>query len=306
MRNAAHDRSDDGESTSASHAGAREAGDRARPKLVAAGAPTEAAEAEEDVAAVYARYSPAILRFFTSKVPSGTADDARELTSVTFERYIRKRSSGPVVDKHGQPFRSARACLFGIAGFVLMEHLKAVTKARSVDDLEELSLADMSRGISSQLSLAEKKTLVHEKLRELPFFQQLVIECCVYQQMTYHDVAELLERPMGTIATWYRNGRARLGELLLAEYQHVPAAEEDAAARAEALAVYGWYDPTDGRVDARKLLRAIVEVRHGSGPLPAWFDELEIPPRLPNACAMELSNLMHSVWEAWRAAGRPR
>jgi RNA polymerase sigma factor (sigma-70 family) len=264
---------------------------------------------DEDDAALYARFSGTLLSFFRNKVASNSAADAMELMHETFVRFIAKRARGPIVDKQGRRFREPRACLFGIARNVLLEHLRKLVKANDIDEITEMSVADMGRGLSSQISLAEKQALIHELLRELPFYQQIVIESCVYQEMSYQEVATFLDIPLGTVATLGRQGRGNLRKWFRTVLSHHPLprflVEEDADRGRETLAEYTWYDPLSGSIDDWKLLGHITRSRSEGGPLPEWFAKLEIPRQLLGACATELYALARSVWEAWRDAGRP-
>lgn len=265
----------------------------------------------EDNDAICARYIEPLARFFWNKVPSSSNGDVQDLVQETFLRFMKKRAQGPIVDRHGQGFRGPGECLRGIASKLLLEHLRKVMRASNVDSIAELSVADMSRGISSQVSLAERRSLVHELLRELPLYQQMAIEDCYYQQMSYKEIAYQLDVPLGTVATLCRRGRDTLRKRFEFACKGKPLpkifANEDHGGRRDALAEYHWYDPATGAIDAWGLLRAVTNGRHErAAALPPWLATLEIPRALPDASAIELWELARGTLEAWVDAGRPR
>jgi RNA polymerase sigma factor (sigma-70 family) len=258
---------------------------------------------DDDVGLLYARHHEAILRFFRTKVPSNAVADAEELASTVFLRLAEKRKRGLLVDKHGRRYLSKRGLLYGMAFNVLKEHIRGEARRNKIEDISHLSIEAMGRSLSSQASLGEKLALVHEGLRCLRFYEQLVIECCTYHNMSFKDTATLLDIPLGSVATHSRRGRQRLGEWLMKKLDD----RADPRPSLQEYAVYPWYAPPTGHIDHHTLLACAMNDRPKSLPaeLPAWFVALELPSALPDADPGELSNLIHSIWQAWDAAGRP-
>ena len=123
---------------------------------------------------------------------------AEDLTATVFMRFIERRRKGPLVDKHGQRF-SIKGFLYGTACKVLLEHLRQVTKHSKLDDIGRKSIESIGRGLSSQAAHDQRLALVHEGLRCLPFYEQLVIECCSYHEMSYKEIAQTTGKKIGTV-----------------------------------------------------------------------------------------------------------
>ncbi len=265
----------------------------------------------EDDEAIYARFFSPLYQFLWNKLPSNANGEIDDLLQETFVRFMDKRKKGALVDKQGRSYSTPGALLYGMANNLLREHVRRVAKAKNIDEIGELSIADISVGVSSQAALAERKLVIHELLRELPFNQQTAIECHYFAKMSYKAISEVLDVPLGTVATWCRLGRARLKSRLEQVYagKPVPQAftEDEAARRPEALADYPWYDPATGDTDHRMLIATVTRRRCGpdAGALPEWFAKHRIPRQLPHASASELSQIAYGVWGAWDEAGRP-
>jgi RNA polymerase sigma factor (sigma-70 family) len=262
----------------------------------------------EDDEAIYARFAGPLYRFLHNKVPPNERD---ELLQDTFLRFIEKRRNGQLVDRQGQRFEGPGPLLFGIARMLLLEFLRKLVKADAIDDIDgimAMPLADINPGLHSQISAAEKSSVVHECLREIPFHEQMVLECHYLQRMSYKELACFLAVPIGTIASWCRRGRESLRARLEDQYRgkQVPAGFlETDDPRHGAVAAYVWYEPATGAVDHEELVRVITRVKRRPSRLPAWFVALELPRTLPEASAGELWELARGVWEAWVEAGRP-
>ena len=251
--------------------------------------------------AIYARFSAPLARFLANKVPPGERD---EVLQDIFLRFMEKRAKGQLLDRQGRPFESPGPLLFGIARMLLLELLRKLAKADSVDDILERPLADFAPGLHTLISHEEKRSIVHECLREIPFHQQMVLECHYMQKMSYQELTQFLGVPIGTVASWCRRGRkslkARLEKAHEGKKVTVEFLDGDAEldARREALAAYPWYDPQSGAIDHGELVKAVTRSERKPARMPEWFTRLEIPTSLPEASPTELYEIARAVWNA--------
>jgi RNA polymerase sigma factor (sigma-70 family) len=251
--------------------------------------------------AIYARFSAPLARFLTNKAPPGERD---EVLQDTFLRFMEKRAKGQLLDKQGRRFESPGPLLFGIARMLLLELLRKLAKADSVEDILDRPLADFAPGLHTLISHEEKRSIVHECLREIPFHQQMVLECHYMQKMSYQELTQFLGVPIGTVASWCRRGRKSLKARLEKAHEGKKLAVEifdgdaELGARREALAAYSWYDPTSGAIDHGELVKVVTRSERKAARLPEWFLALEIPASLPEATATELYEIARAVWDA--------
>ncbi len=267
-------------------------------------------DAWESNQAIYARFAGPLARFLTNKVPPGERD---EVLQDIFLRFMEKRAKGQLLDRQGRRFESPGPLLFGIARMLLLELLRKLAKADSVDDILDRPLADFAPGLHTLISHEEKRSIIHECLREIPFHQQMVLECHYMQKMSYQELTQFLGVPIGTVASWCRRGRkslkARLEKAHEGKKVTVEFLDGDAGldARREALAAYAsWYDPTSGALDHGELVKAVTRCERKPARLPEWFLVLEIPPALPEASPTELYEIARAVWDASPSGTRSR
>jgi RNA polymerase sigma factor (sigma-70 family) len=264
------------------------------------------ADGWESDQAIYARFAGPLSRFLGNKVPPGERD---EVLQDTFLRFMAKRSKGQILDRQGRPFASPGPLLFGIARMLLLELLRKLAKADSVDDILDKPLADFAPGLHTLISREEQNSIVHECLREIPFHQQMVLECHYMQKMSYLELTQLLGVPLGTIASWCRRGRKNLKARLekASASKKAPAAllNADPEVRSDAFEAYTWYEPASGAIDAGELLRSVLRHDRKTAHMPVWFAALELPQTLPEAAPTDLYEISRAVWDAWVGAGKP-
>jgi RNA polymerase sigma factor (sigma-70 family) len=256
--------------------------------------------------AIYARFAGPLSRFLGNKVPPGERD---EVLQDTFLRFMEKRKKGLVLDRQGRPFASPGPLLFGIARMLLLELLRKLAKADSVDDILAKPLADFAPGLHTLISREEQTSIVHECLREIPFHQQMVLECHYMQKMSYLELTQLLGVPLGTIASWCRRGRkslkARLEKASSGKKPPTELFDADPEVRSDAFEAYTWYEPASGAVDAGELVRSVLRRDLQPARVPGWLAALELPQTLPEASPTDLYEISRAVWDAWVSAGKP-
>lgn len=266
----------------------------------------------EDNEALYARFAERLNRLLRNKVAPNAVND---LMHDTFIRVFEARGRGPIRDRSGQPYRSPWAYICGVAQNVLREHWRANKRSDKIGDYSDFSVADMTRGMSSRMSLEERRVLIHELLREIPFSHQMTVECLYLNAMTYKEISEMLGVPIGTVATWCRRGRKELRELLETHFAGQPIPKElvddTEAQRRARLKEYDWYDPETSALDLGRLALSVVNndakpsCKCGTVKTPAWISALELPATLPEATPFDLYQVSRAAWYAWREAQSP-
>ncbi|MCH9680752.1 MAG: sigma-70 family RNA polymerase sigma factor [Deltaproteobacteria bacterium] len=240
-------------------------------------------------------------RFFANKVAVPSAVD--DLLHDTFFRFFDRRSKagGKTIDDPGR-------FLVGVAKNVLLEYWRSRTRRDRIDEIGDLSIADLSQGLPSQVSREEKIALVRELLRELPLNHQMVLEFHYWQHKSYKEIARMLDVKFGTVATWGHSGRRALQKKLAAAWRSDSSERLLDPSPNESVAAYPWYDPTTGSIDHLQLAAAAMVGQQAAPPasVPAWLGALEVPTALPDASAAVLSEISKGAWQAWVEAGRPR
>lgn len=109
---------------------------------------------------------------------------------------------------------NARGYLFRIAANVWRDHLRReLVRRRAAGALEsgEPALADAA---DSPLLERELRTAVRRAIRELPRAQREVVELRQQSDLTFQEIAERLDRPLGTVLTQMRAALARISTAL--------------------------------------------------------------------------------------------
>lgn len=161
----------------------------------------------ERFAVIFDRHFDPIYRFFERRVGRDTADSlAGEVFRIAFERRDSYRTDG----------RSCLPWLYGIAGNLLLKerrregrHFRALARLGArpeptlpADDIEE------------RLDVHAIWPSVAEALDALPDGERNVLLLIAWEDLTYPQVAEALDVPIGTVRSRLHRGRQRLVELL--------------------------------------------------------------------------------------------
>lgn len=137
--------------------------------------------------ALIERHFDAVLRFFQTKAGA----DAEDLVQRTFLACV----------EGGARFRgssSFRAFLFGIARNVLLEHIRARTKARLVDDdFAVSSVIALQPGVSTLAFQRAEQRLLVQALQRIPLDLQLGLELHYWEDLSVAELAEVLGIPGG-------------------------------------------------------------------------------------------------------------
>ncbi len=153
--------------------------------------------------ALFQRHIRSVLRFFRTKVPDAAAD----LTQTTFLAL-----SELAPDRIGNvPFR---AYLFGIARHQLLMHLRTKLRAqRRFDPLTE-SARDAGASPARLVARQQQHVVLARALQQLPVDYQIALELHYFEGMSLAEIAETLERPVGTVKSLLSRGRDLLRERL--------------------------------------------------------------------------------------------
>ncbi len=105
---------------------------------------------------------------------------------------------------------SFRAYLLGIAYNVLRNHYRGLHGPRNHARLPSTSVEDMGQTPCEVISEREEERLLLGALRRLPLPLQVLLELYYWEQLKTHELAEVLEWPLGTVRDRLRRARGKL------------------------------------------------------------------------------------------------
>lgn len=149
--------------------------------------------------ALFERYYDMVERFFLNKVGTGVQD----LVQDTFMRCVESRERIKDNDRF-------RMYMFAIAYNVLSGHLRERYRGDHAIDLGEASVCDLSPGPSSLVARRREHRLLIEALRNIPVEDQVILELHYWEQLTTHQMAEVVGIPVGTVRGRLQRARAHL------------------------------------------------------------------------------------------------
>lgn len=164
-----------------------------------------------DDAALFRTHCNAVFRVFANKLSNQAEVD--DMIQRTFERFFaadRSRIEHP--DRY----------LLRIAHNLLREHWRKKAKLLHGEQIEALSIADLSPGASTLLTRDENAKLIVDGLRTLRLDQQAALELHYWGGLKYREVAEVLEVPEGTVATLISSGKKALRAHIEARHAGAP------------------------------------------------------------------------------------
>ena len=160
-------------------------------------------------AELYRRHHAAIQRCFSNTVK--TRQDVQDLLQQTFVIGFAQ------VDRIQGSFGSY---LRGIARHLLLRYWEQ-RRTRGAEPIEDLSLADLGAGPSTELTRNHRRRRILEALRQIPLGQQMLLEAYWWENLTARELGELLGKPENTVRTDlararenFRRALARLENLL--------------------------------------------------------------------------------------------
>jgi RNA polymerase sigma-70 factor (ECF subfamily) len=153
--------------------------------------------------ALFERYYTMLERFFLNKVTSGVQDLVQE----TFMRCVERRERIRDNDRF-------RMYMFAVAYNVLAAHLRERYRGNREIDLSQVSVCDLAPGASSVVARRREHRLLLKALRVIPVDDQVILELHYWEQLTTHQMAEVIGIPVGTVRGRLQRARARLEETI--------------------------------------------------------------------------------------------
>jgi RNA polymerase sigma factor (sigma-70 family) len=158
-------------------------------------------------AAVFDRHFRAIHRYASRRIGPELADD---LASETFAQAFRSRST------YAPGRGDARPWLFGIASNLLRRHYRTEQR-RLLADTRSSDVSDRRvdpDGIEDRLDAQAMGPIVARALASLRAEEREVLLLAAWAGLSYEEIAEALQLPVGTVRSRLSRGRARARELL--------------------------------------------------------------------------------------------
>lgn len=152
---------------------------------------------------LFRRHIRSVTRFFRTKIP----DAAEDLTQSTF-LAIAQLDPARLGDA---PFR---AYLFGVARNQLLMHLRSKTRADKRFDPLTWSAPDAGASPVRIVAKHQQQSVIAVALQALPVDYQIALELFYFETMPVAEIAEALEKPVGTIKSLLSRGRDLLREKL--------------------------------------------------------------------------------------------
>jgi RNA polymerase sigma-70 factor (ECF subfamily) len=153
--------------------------------------------------ALFEKYYPMVERFFLNKVTGAIQDLVQE----TFIRCVEGRERIRDDDRF-------RSFLFAVAYNVLNAHLRERYRAGGALDCSEVSVCDLAPGPGTLMGRRREHRLLIEGLRNIPIEDQVLLELHYWEQLTTHQMAEVLAIPLGTVRGRLQRARTRLEEAM--------------------------------------------------------------------------------------------
>jgi RNA polymerase sigma-70 factor (ECF subfamily) len=92
---------------------------------------------------------------------------------------------------------------------------RSASQPQESELVEELHwLADDSAGPQEQASQDQENQVLHHCLKELDDVQHQAILLAYFKGMTHEELAQYLDKPLGTVKSWLRRGQMRLKKCL--------------------------------------------------------------------------------------------
>lgn len=145
---------------------------------------------------------------------TGNRETAEELTLDVFHDVWRRAST---YDPAGG---SVVGWIMNQARCRAIDRLRFEHRKKRVGDHEDTPAQAMAAGGPQEsLEVSEQVELLRHALRELTPVERQVIETAFFSELTYAEVAEKLNQPLGTVKTRIRSGLAKLRQALAGRVQ---------------------------------------------------------------------------------------
>jgi len=155
---------------------------------------------------IYDRHAPTLLRFLGRRVGAGVAEGlVGDLFRIAFERRKAFDASR----------ESALPWLYGIGSNLLLKHRRSEARrlratARMAADSHPTDWRTRTAALDAGVSISR----VADAIESLPDEEREPLMLFAWEELSYQDVAEALELPIGTVRSRLNRARAHLRELL--------------------------------------------------------------------------------------------
>jgi RNA polymerase sigma-70 factor (ECF subfamily) len=157
--------------------------------------------------AIFDRHATTLYRYFVRRVGASEADGLLgELFRIAFERRATYDPSRP----------DARPWLYGIATNLVAKHRRREgRRLRATARLvaERSAPVNVADGVAAALDAAQLWPRVSEVIAELPDGERDALLLFVWEQLSYEEIADSLEIPIGTVRSRLNRVRRRLRAL---------------------------------------------------------------------------------------------
>ncbi|HEY6091000.1 MAG TPA: sigma-70 family RNA polymerase sigma factor [Gemmatimonadales bacterium] len=152
-----------------------------------------------------AEHEPALRNFLGARCRD--ADLTAEMLQEVAARLV---TAAPRITLNG----NARGYLFRVAANVWHDHLRHAVVHRRWERAKQLEESARVPAADEQLLEDELRLAVRRALRELPQAQRDVVELRHERGLTFQEIADRLQRPLGTVLTQMRAALAKIGAAL--------------------------------------------------------------------------------------------
>ncbi|MEV4758206.1 RNA polymerase sigma factor [Micromonospora sp. NPDC049559] len=159
--------------------------------------------APEEFAEIFDRHSAAVLAYLSRRIGRSTAED---LTAETFLVAFRKRG------RYDPEQPDARPWLYGIATNLLRRHRR--TEVRQYRALARTGVDPVGdhdeQGATARLTAATATRRISAVLAKLSPGERDVLLLFAWEQLSYAEVAQALDIPVGTVRSRLHSARKRM------------------------------------------------------------------------------------------------
>lgn len=99
--------------------------------------------------------------------------------------------------------------LYKIADNIAYRHMKQTKATQNLDDVEEL-IPDDKPTLAERADKLFDQQAVRDALETLPVLYRQVISLYYWDEFSYEEIAQIMERPVGTIRTWLHRAKQDL------------------------------------------------------------------------------------------------
>ena len=165
-------------------------------------------------AELFERHAPLIFRYLARRVGECNADD---LLVETFLAAFRRR------DQYDASYRDARPWLYGIASNLVGQHRRDESRLLRIRVAEDsaLPVSEQSHAdwVTTKALASSVTELLAAVVADLPQVERDVLLLIAWEQLSYEEVAQALDVPVGTVRSRLSRARARIREALATTHE---------------------------------------------------------------------------------------